>query len=173
MERQKHQMSEHKIIKEIPWRDTCFGCNGGPNEGIGMRAYVTEDGYVVGLCHTKACHQGFPDTVHGGIIASYFDEVMWHVTRLEDEEAVAMTVELNVAYKKPVPPGLDVRIVARPVRTEGRHTYAKAWLLLPDDTIAAEGTAHYICVRPENAVSETEPARLLHSQQGAVKSVRF
>ena len=98
----EHEVREHKVVEQIPWRETCFGCNDGASEGVGMRAYVTGDGYVVGLCRAKTAHQGFPDTVHGGIIATYFDEVLWHATRVGDSETIAMTVEIKVTYLRPV-----------------------------------------------------------------------
>lgn len=169
----EREIKEHRVVEQIPWTETCFGCNGGANEGIGMRAYVTDDGYVVGLCRTKPGHQGFPDTVHGGLIAAYFDEVLWHATRLEDGERIAMTVEIGVKYLRPVGTDLDVRIVAKPARVEGRHIYVDGFLLLPDDQAAAEASVHYISIRRDNGLNETEQARMKHPQSAGPETVRF
>ena len=42
---------------------------------------------------------------HGGILSTYFDEVLWHATRVQNPGTVAMTVEMTVHYMKPVHPG--------------------------------------------------------------------
>jgi acyl-coenzyme A thioesterase PaaI-like protein len=166
MEAETKEVKEHHIKEQIPWSETCFGCNGGANQGIGMRSYITEDGYVVGVCHTKSGHQGYPDTVHGGLVATYFDEVLWHATRLADPDLIAMTVEMNTRYFKPVPVDTDVRIVGEPAVIDGRHIHVDGYLLLPDNTVAATASIHYITVRKEHTLNQTEPARIKHSVSG-------
>ena len=99
------EVKAHKIAKCIPWSENCFGCNEALPGGLGVRAYVTEDDYVVGLCTTRPEHTGFPGVTHGGILSTYFDEVLWHATRVQNPGTVAMTVEMTVHYMKPVHPG--------------------------------------------------------------------
>ena len=177
MEREKsmgQEMKEHRIVEQVPWSETCFGCNGGPNEGIGMRAFITEDGYVVGRCRVKAGHQGFPDTVHDGIIATYFDEVLWHATRVDDPDLLAMTVEMTTRYQKRIPVGEELRVVARPAVFDGRHVRVEGYILLSDDTVAATASVHYITVRQEHVFNKTENARVKY--QGDARelgSIRF
>lgn len=177
MEYQKKEFNiqEHNIIKSIPWSETCFGCNNGSNEGIGMRAYISEDDYVVGICKTKESHQGFPGVIHGGLVSTYFDEVFWHATRLHNPNLVAMTVEMTIQYQKPVRPGKKLRIVAEPARFEGRHIYVTGYLLLPDDEVAATAEIHYVTVRPENPLFHEEPMRIKHKTEMKqnLRNIRF
>lgn len=177
MEYQKKEfdIKEHCIIKSIPWSETCFGCNDGPNEGIGMRAYISEDGYVVGLCETKESHQGFPGVIHGGLVGTYFDEVFWHATRLHQPDLVAMTVEMTTQYQKPVRPGMKLRIVAEPARFEGRHIYVTGYLLLPDDEVAAAAEIHYVTVRSDNPLLEEEAVRIKYETEikQNLRKIRF
>lgn len=65
------EVRRHKVVQRIPWSETCFGCNEALPGGLGVRAYVTEDGYVVGLCTTKPEHTGFPGVTHGGVLSTY------------------------------------------------------------------------------------------------------
>lgn len=143
----KAETKEHTVTGQIPWSETCFGCNGGPNEGVGLRLAVTDDGYVACRYFTKECHQGFPGFVHGGIIASYFDEVLWGQTVILAPEASAMTVEMNIRYLSAVKTGQEIRVIAKPAKVEGRHIYVEGFLLLPDDTVAVTAKAHYITVK--------------------------
>lgn len=54
----KAGMSAHKVRKAIPLAQNCFATHDDPSEGVGLRMFITEDDYVVGLCKTKKCHQG-------------------------------------------------------------------------------------------------------------------
>lgn len=167
------ETKEHKIVSQIPWSDTCFGCNGGSNEGIGLRLMVTEDGYVACVCHTKKCHQGFPGYIHGGIIASYFDEVLWGQTLIQKLSVSSMTVELNIRYLKAIKTEQEIRIVAKPARIEGRHIYVDGYILLSDNTVAAEGHAHYISVKEQSQLNENEEMRVKHIPEQQIDSIWF
>ena len=165
--------TEHRAVRQIPWSETCFGCNGGANEGVGLRLAVTDDGYVACVCRTKECHQGFPGYVHGGIIATYFDEVLWGQTLLCAPESSAMTVEMDIRYLAAVKTGQEVRIVAEPARVDGRHIYVDGFLLLPDDTIAVTASAHYITVKKSNDLTERETERTKHEEEPEYRTIRF
>ncbi|MGN0159541.1 MAG: PaaI family thioesterase [Brotaphodocola sp.] len=173
--KKEYEIREHRIKESIPWSETCFGCNGGTNEGIGMRAYISEDDYVVGICDTKELHQGFPGVIHGGIVGTYLDEILWHATRLKNPDLIAMTVEMTVRYKKPVRPGMRLRVVAEPAKFDGRHIYVNGYILLPDDTIAATAETHYIEVRQDAPLNQEERTRQKHPSawNAEIVSVRF
>lgn len=157
----KYEVSKHRIKASIPWSQTCFGCNQEATTGIGMRAFITEDGYVVGLCRTNASHEGYPGVIHGGIVSTYLDEVLWHATRVAQPDLLAMTAEMTVCYKRPVPSDTQVRIVGEPAIIDGRHIFVNGYVLLPDDEIAATACIHYIAVKQDNRLHKDEPARVM------------
>ena len=111
--------------------------------------------------------------IHGGILSTYMDEVLWHTTKAQDENCSAMTVELNMKYYCPVAADQEVRIVAMPARFEGKHIYAEGYLLLPDDSIAVRATAHYIAIRKSHFLSEPENDRVLYEQEDTPETIRF
>lgn len=167
------EVREHRVVKSIPWSETCFGCNEALPGGLGVRAYITEDGYVVGLCASRPEHTGFPGVTHGGILSTYFDEVLWHATRIQDPDTVAMTVEMNVHYMKPVYPGQQLRVVGLPAKIEGRHIYVDGYILLPDDQVACTARCHYVIVRAENGLNGEERDRIKHRQTAEIQSLVF
>lgn len=152
----KDNIQKHKIKKAIPADQNCFATHDGPSEGVGLHMYITEDGYVVGICKTKKCHQGYQDTIHGGIISTYFDEVLWYATTVNDERLLSMTAEMTVRYLSPLPTSEDIRIIANPMRRDGRHLYVDGYILKSDDEIAAEATAHFIVLRPEHEINDPD-----------------
>ena len=150
---EKFEIKEHQILRELPRDKNCFVCGVKATEGLGMRIFESEDGYAVGLCRTREIHQGFPGVTHGGLVSACLDEVLWFSTRLDDPEAPAMTLELNVKFLSPVPAGQDLRVAAKLIRTEGRHLYSEGYILLEDDTVAARAEAHLLTLKPEQAAA--------------------
>lgn len=144
----------HKIIKSIPLDQNCFATHNGPCEGVGLRMYVTEDDHIVGLCRTKKCHQGYDNTIHGGIISTYFDEVLWYATTLTDERLIAMTVEMTVKYLKPLMTEQDIRIVAKPMTRDGRHIYVEGHILDQADDVVAKAKSHFITLKPDHQIND-------------------
>ncbi len=154
-------IKEHKIKKAIPLDMECFATHDNPSEGVGLRIYVTEDNYTVGLCKTKKCHQGYQNTIHGGIVSTYFDEVLWYATTLDNEE-LAMTVELTVKYKKALATEEDIRIIAKPMIKEGRHIYVDGFILDEGDEIVAEAKGHFITVKAEHEINDCDYSEIMY-----------
>lgn len=165
-------MKEHKIVRAIPLDENCFATHDNPCEGVGLKVYVTEDDHVVGLVKTKKCHQGYEDIIHGGIVSTYFDEVLWYATIVKDQDTIAVTAEMTVKYLKSIPVEEDIRIIAKPMRQEGRHLYVDGYILRSDDKVAAEATAHFIIVKDEHALNDAE-VNLYFSNDAMPESVEF
>lgn len=163
----------HKVTESIPWRETCFGCRDEAHGGLHIRAYYTEDDYVCGIARTDANHDGFPEVTHGGVLATYFDEVCWHQTKRVDRSIDAMTLEESVHFWHPVKQGEDIKIVAFPAEEEGRHYYVEGAILLSDGTIAATAKVHYLCIRNDNKIAEEEHVRLLHPSDAVLEEIYF
>lgn len=167
-------MKEHKIVRAIPLDESCFATHNGPSEGVGLNMYITEDNYVVGLCKTKKSHQGYEGIIHGGLISTYFDEVLWYATTVTDEELVSVTAELSVKYLKAVPVDENIRIIAEPMRRDGRHLYVDGYILLENDKVAAEATAHFLIVKDDHSLSDTDVYGELSSiEEDIPESVKF
>lgn len=155
------QLTEHKIKKTIPLDMNCFATHDNPSEGVGLRMYITDDNYTVGLCKTKKCHQGYENTIHGGIISTYFDEVLWYATTIDNED-LAMTVELTVRYLAALPVDEEIRIIAKPMVKNGRHINVDGYILNEKDEIVAEASGHFITVRDDHEINESELQEVMY-----------
>ena len=163
----------HKVCESIPWRRTCYGCRSKEVGGLHVRAYFTTDGYCVGLAKTDENLSGFPEVTHGGVIAAYFDEVLWNQTKRDNFHVDAMTVHEEVDFFRPVPEGTDVTVVAMPAVIEGRHFHVSGALLLPDGEIAATGRAHYIRLKTNSGISAEEKKRIIYPSDAVLDEVWF
>src|SRR5579859_8269207 len=88
--------------------NNCFGCGGANESGMHLAFDLhlnerrTRGKFVLG-----SRYGGGAGFAHGGIIAVLLDEAMGKISKLSDERAV--TAELSIEYRKPVP--VDAQIV--------------------------------------------------------------
>lgn len=96
------------------------------------------DGRVVGRVTFTAPYEGPPGFVHGGVIASVFDELLG-VANVEGE-AAGMTAKLTVRYRRPTPLHRPAVFEAWHERRQGRRFVAHASLHVDGElTCEAEG----------------------------------
>jgi acyl-coenzyme A thioesterase PaaI-like protein len=114
---------------ELPGVGLCFGCRELGRCRLGLAEERLDDDGVAEIdvvCARE--NQGGPEVAHGGWTASVMDEALGHLPLLHGSFAV--TAELSVKYRKPVP-------VERPLfarswidRREGTRWYISGELLL-------------------------------------------
>ncbi len=166
-----HEM--HKVDRSIPWSTTCYGCRPKEQGGMFIRAYYTTDDYVVATATTEEVKNGFPGVQHGGVVATYLDEVLWRQTKREDARVDAMTVETQLNYWKPLPENTEIRIVALPAEVDGRHYYVEGAIYLPDGSIAATAKIHYICLKLNDEISMEEQKREMRPVETELEEIYF
>ena len=108
---------------------------------------VGDDGVVEihGEVTMPAAYNGPPGSVHGGVIAEVFDELLG-VTAVSND-AAGFTGTLTVIYRSPTPLGERLTMRAWLDRREGRKAWAKG-VLLHGDTLCAESEGIFIGFDP-------------------------
>ena len=124
----------------------CFGC--GAANAAGMKLSFDLD-----LDARRACgsfvlgpdYAGGGGFAHGGIIAVVLDEAMGKLSRLADESAV--TAEMNIEYKRPVP--IDKPIVVEGWQEEatGRNRFRVAEIRDLQGNLLARGKGRFVIVK--------------------------
>ncbi len=125
-------------METLPSYKTCFVC--GKENSHGLRLQLFADQHSVrGIFRPRDFLCGYPGIVHGGILASVADEVMWWAASWKKASS-CVTVELNVKYLKPAPTDGEYELIAQvknekkrivevegEVRDKGGQIYAAAW----------------------------------------------
>ena len=115
-----------KILKlETQAANRCFGCGG--DNPAGMRlvfdldcdAQRTRGRFVMGPNYAGGA--GF---AHGGINAVVLDEAMGKLSKLTEEKAV--TAELSIEYRKPIPGDKEIVVEGWQVQAVGRYRFRVA-----------------------------------------------
>jgi len=91
-----------------------------------MRVEIDDDDTVRGTVNLDAAYEGPPGCVHGGIIASLFDEILGIANITAG--VGAMTGTLTITYRSPTPLKADLTFSARNDRVEGRKVFTRGTL---------------------------------------------
>jgi acyl-coenzyme A thioesterase PaaI-like protein len=123
----------------------CFGC--GAANSVGMKLPFELD---LGARRTRGSfsiggnYAGGGGFVHGGIIAVVLDEAMGKLSRLADEKAV--TAELSIEYRKPVPVDRPILVEGWQEQENGRNRFRVAEIRDPHGNLLARGKGRFVVV---------------------------
>jgi acyl-coenzyme A thioesterase PaaI-like protein len=123
--------------------DYCFACGEKNPLGLGMR-FMWEGNCLTTTVCPPTHYQGFKATLHGGITATILDDLMSnHIYRALRIPAV--TVELTIRLRKPVPVGEALKGVSKISERRGKFITVTSTLTRVSDpaTALAEGTARF------------------------------
>ena len=141
-----------KVLSKQYNSHMCVICGMLNTAGVRGQFYNMEDGSVGGLFTYRSEHQSYPGRVHGGLLASMIDELAGRVLWTDRPDQIAVTMDLNVKYRKPVP--YDVPLKGRGVYTQklSRAYSAKCYIMSMDGEVLADGEAKYL-IMPADKIS--------------------
>ncbi|MDR2492737.1 MAG: PaaI family thioesterase [Coriobacteriales bacterium] len=148
----KYDLREKGVASAQNVSDSCLVC--GTNNLLSLQAQFLnlDDGSICALFTALPEHQGYPGRVHGGIISAVIDETIGRSVQTRYPEVFGVTIELCVRFRAPVPVGERLKVIARLDRHSKRVYEGSAELVLSDGTVAAQGTAKYLRLEPEQIV---------------------
>jgi uncharacterized protein (TIGR00369 family) len=126
----------------------CFGCGGANARGMKL-AFEQDDARqrIVGRFRIGEEFQGGSGFLHGGIIAVLLDEAMGKAARFYGEPAV--TAELRVEYKRPVPVNTEIVVEGFVTRRDGRQLYHEGEIRNAAGDLLARGEARFVIIDRE------------------------
>jgi len=92
----------------------CIACRNEASGGLGVWFEREDDGGVAAHFDCDKKYQGYPDRLHGGVVAMLLDAAMTHC--LFAREAAGVTARLSVRYDHPARVGVPAVVRARIVR---------------------------------------------------------
>lgn len=122
----------------------CFICGEENILGLHCRFFTLADGRVACQFTAREEHQGYPGRMHGGVISAVMDELIGRLVQVDDPEAFAVTIDLNVKFRKPVPLGEELVAVSWLTNRKTRLLEGQAELCLSDGSVAVQASGKYI-----------------------------
>lgn len=141
----------------------CFGCGRLNPYGLRLRFFRTAAGVLAPFTPEQR-HEGYTGVVHGGIVTTVLDEVMaW---ALYAEGIWAVTGELRVRFRRPVPVGEETEASGRLERDRGRVLdVAGEVRRVHDSALLATATGTFVRV-PEDQADAWRERYLAESGNG-------
>ena len=138
-----------KVVSKQNNSHMCLICGMNNSAVVRGQIYNMEDGSVGGLFTFREEHQSYPGRVHGGMLATMIDELAGRVLWVDCPDKIAVTMDINVKYRKPVP--YNTPLKGRGMYTErlSRAYSAKCYIMDMDNNILAEGIAKYLILPVE------------------------
>jgi len=129
--------------KDVPM---CFGC--GRDNTIGLKLEFHQEGESVRAEFIPGeLYQGWPGVVHGGLICTMLDEVIGYAAGYQGLYAV--TVKMEVCYRKPAMIGQRLLLCARVKSVSGRTVVCDGEIQLEDGTLIAEAHSELRIMRTD------------------------
>jgi uncharacterized protein (TIGR00369 family) len=147
-----------KVVRKQHNSNMCFVCGRHNAAGLQASFYEMDDGCLVCLFTPQEEHQSYPGRLHGGIASTILDETIGRAIMIGSGGDVwGVTLELTVEYKKPVPLGVELRIVGRVSEQNSRFFSGSGEILLPDGEVAVIARGRYMKV-PIEKIAEFDEA---------------
>jgi uncharacterized protein (TIGR00369 family) len=145
---------KHKVLKKQHISKMCFVCGEKNDFGLHAKFYETDANELVAVIKPSEQHQGYPGRMHGGIAVTILDETIARSISLGKEEQIwGVTIELKTRFRKPVPLGMELKVVGR-VTSEGSRTFeGSGEIVLPDGEIAVSAEGKYIKMKIDKIAS--------------------
>lgn len=133
----------------------CFVCGEKNDFGLHAKFYETDNNQLVALINPSEQHQGYPGRMHGGIAATILDEAIARsICTGKDEQIWGVTIELKTRFRKPVPLGQELKIIARVTSEGSRFFEGSAEIILPNGDIAVSAEGKYMKMKTEKIVND-------------------
>jgi uncharacterized protein (TIGR00369 family) len=135
-------MAAKRVLEPNP-ANHCFGCGGANEFGMKLAFELDQDArrskgtFVLGPRYAGGA--GF---AHGGIIAVLLDEAMGKISKLTEERAV--TAELNIEYRKPVPVDREIVVSGWQEDQKGRNRFRIGEIHDTQGNLLARGRGRFV-----------------------------
>ena len=135
---------ELKVTKKQNNSDMCVVCGVYNDASLKSVFYELENDMIVGITQPKDIHQSYPNRMHGGMISALLDETLGRAAQIGHPDLWAVTGELSVRFKKPVPLNEPVKCVAKITRDTSRGYFAEGFVEDGKGNILATAKGTYV-----------------------------
>ena len=125
----------------------CFACGVANESGLNLEFEAIEDGGVTALYVPQERHQGWPNVLHGGIVATLLDEAAAYVAYARGQHAA--TARLNVRYSRAAPLDAPLRVTATLAKDTRRMLTIEARVTTLDEEKIANAEATLLLLTPK------------------------
>lgn len=165
-----------KVISRQDNSRMCLICGLDNNSGVKAPFYNMEDGSVASVFMFAPHHQSYPGRTHGGMISTMLDELMGRVLWVDDYGKYAVTMNMSIKFRKPVPYNVPLKARAYTTKSTSRYYIAKGQIFDENNNILAEGEGSYFILPPDKVVDgeiDIHEEMCYHFDEAGISNIDF
>lgn len=152
------EIMKRNVTKKQHNSKMCFVCGLKNSAGLKASFYETDDRTLIATFTPEDCHQSYPGRLHGGLAATILDETIGRAIMIGNSSDVwGVTLELTIEYKKPIPLGVELKVLGRITEEKSRFFSGTGEIVLPDGSVAVLAKGRYMKV-PLEKIADYDPA---------------
>lgn len=121
-----------------------------------MTFFLQDNGDVTSEIVVPEMYAGYPGMVHGGNIVAMMDEAAGRAATGDDPNRFAVTSQLTVKYRQPVPTNQTLLVTGRLIKKRGKVSQACGEIRNQEGQLLAEADAVFVEIA-EDLTTGTDP----------------
>jgi len=131
-------------MKQLPSSRSCYVCGRENPVSLRMTFFLQDTGEVTSEIVVPEAYAGYPGMVHGGNIAAMMDEAAGRAATGDEPNRFAVTSQLTVKYRKPVPTNQILKVTGRLLKKRGKVSQAYGEIRSEDGELLAEAEGLFV-----------------------------
>ncbi len=131
-------------MQKLPSSRTCYVCGRENPVSLRMVFYLRDDGVVISNIIVPEPYAGYPGMVHGGNIVAMLDEAACRAVTGDEPNRFAVTTQLTVKYRQPVPTDQPLEITGRLLKKRGNVSETCSEIRNHAGEVLAEAVAYFM-----------------------------
>jgi len=150
-----------KIIKQQNVSHNCIVCGLKNEAALRAQFAETDGGVLICVPNPRKSHEGYPNRMHGGIIAALLDETIGRAIQIHEPDTWGVTASLELKYIKPVPLDAEIYVTGKITESFSRLFKGEGRVCLAaTGEVLASASAKYVKL-PVDKIADTD---FLHTQ---------
>lgn len=143
-------------MQQLPTSRSCYVCGRENPVSLGLTFFLQDNGEVTSEIVVPEAYAGYPGMVHGGNIVAMMDEAAGRAATGDEPNRFAVTSQLTVKYRQPVPTNQLLKVTGRLLKKRGKVSQAYGEIRNQEGKLLAEAEAVFVEIA-EDFTAGTDP----------------
>jgi len=135
---------EYKVINKQNNSRDCVICGLRNSSSLKTQFFELENKTVAGIFMGREEHQSYNNRMHGGMISAILDETIGRAMQINNPDIWAVTGELKIRFKKPVPLGVMLKAVGKITAESSRSFTGVGFIEDEEGNLLATASGMYV-----------------------------
>ncbi len=131
-------------MQQLPSSRGCYVCGRENPVSLHLTFYLQDNGEVTSEVVVPEEYAGYPGMVHGGNIVAMMDEAAGRAVTGDEPNRFAVTSQLTVKYRLPVPTNQVLKVTGRLLKKRGKVAQAYGEIRNQEGDLLAEAEAIFV-----------------------------